>query len=119
MGLHGEPGVRRGKMKPVDEVVDEILDLLIRDLPFNPGDEVCVLVNGYGATTRMELLIAMRRTLAQLDGKGFKVYFSEAGNFATCQEMAGVSVTLMRVDDELKRFIDAPVWSPVYKKGSR
>lgn len=117
MGLHGEPGVRRGKVKPVDEIVDEILDLLISDLPFNPGDEVCVLVNGYGATTRMELLITMRRTLQQLETKGFKVYFTEAGNYATCQEMAGVSITLMRIDDELKSFVDAPVWSPVYKKG--
>lgn len=116
MGLHGEAGVRRGKMMPVDTVVDEMLDLIIQDLPFKKGDDVCVLVNGYGSTTRMELFIAMRHVLQVLEAKGFNVYFTEAGNFATCQEMAGISVTLMRVDSELKRFIDAPVWSPVFKK---
>ncbi|HLA86735.1 MAG TPA: dihydroxyacetone kinase subunit DhaK [Anaerolineales bacterium] len=119
MGLHGEPGVRRGKMRPADEVVDEMLELIIRDLPFNSGDQVCVLVNGFGASTRMELLIAMRRTLQQLEQKGMVVYRTDAGNYATCQEMAGVSITLMRVDDELKKYIDWPVWSPVYKNGVR
>ncbi len=119
MGLHGEPGVRRGKMRPADEVVDEMLDLIIRDLPFNSGDQVCVLVNGFGATTRMELLIAMRRTMQQLGKKGMVVYRAEAGNFATCQEMAGISITLMRMDEELKKYIDWPVSSPVYKNGTR
>lgn len=116
MGLHGEAGVRRGKIMPVDNVVDEILELIIQDMPLKKGEDVCILVNGYGSTTRMELFIAMRHALQVLENKGFNIYFTEAGNFATCQEMAGISVTLMRVDSELKRFIDAPVWSPVFKK---
>lgn len=115
LGLHGEPGVRRGKMKPANELVDEMLELIIPDLPFQAGDEVCVLVDGFGSTTRMELLIAMRRTLQQLAARGFKVHNAEAGNYATCQEMAGFSITLMKLDDELKKYFDWPVWSPVYK----
>jgi dihydroxyacetone kinase-like protein len=112
MGLHGEPGVRRGKLKPADEVVDEIIDLLIADLPFAAGDEVCLLVNGYGATTRMELLICVGRALETLKEKGIKVYHSLIGNYATCQEMAGVSLTMMRLDDELKKYYDYPGTCP-------
>jgi dihydroxyacetone kinase len=115
MGLHGEPGVRRGKIRPADELVDEMMALIMKDLPFLAGDEVCVLVNGYGATTRMEQLIAMRRALQYLEHSGLPVHNAEAGNYATCQEMAGVSVTLLRLDDELKKYFDAPAWSPVYK----
>ena len=112
MGLHGEPGVRRGKLKPANEVVDEILDLIIEDLPFAAGDEVCVLVNGYGSTTRMELLICMGRALETLQAKGIKVHHSLIGNYATCQEMAGVSITLMRLDEELKKYYDYPGTCP-------
>ena len=115
MGLHGEPGVRRGKMRPADELVDEMLALILKDLPLNKQDEVCLLIDGFGSTTRMELLIALRRTLQQLEVAGIRVYKSEAGNYATCQEMAGFSITLMKLDDELKRYYDWPVWSPVYK----
>jgi dihydroxyacetone kinase-like protein len=118
MGLHGEPGVRRGKMQPADTLVDQILELIIADLPFQSGDEVCALVNGFGATTRMELLIVMRRVLKKLSESGIKVYDAQAGNYATCQEMAGFSVTLLRLDDEIKKYYDWPAWSPVfYKKG--
>lgn len=118
MGLHGEPGVKRGKIEPVDSLVDKILELTIVDLPFQSGDEVAVLVNGFGSTTRMELLIAMRRTLRRLAELGVKVYDAQAGNYATCQEMAGFSVTLMRMDDELKKYYDTPAWCPaLYKRG--
>ncbi|MGE5582914.1 MAG: dihydroxyacetone kinase subunit DhaK [Bacillota bacterium] len=118
MGLHGEPGVKRGKMQPADSLVDQILELIIADLPFKSGDEVCLLVNGFGATTRMELLIAMRRALKKLAEKDIKVHDAQAGNYATCQEMAGFSITLMRLDDELKKYYDRPAWSPAfYKRG--
>ncbi|MHB8089146.1 MAG: dihydroxyacetone kinase subunit DhaK [Anaerolineaceae bacterium] len=115
MGLHGEPGVRRGKMKPADELVDEMLSLIIADLPFRAGDEVCVLIDGFGSTTRMEQFIAMRRTLQNLEKLGIKVHKAEAGNYATCQEMAGFSITLMKLDDELIKYYDWHVWSSVYK----
>jgi dihydroxyacetone kinase-like protein len=115
LGLHGEPGVRRGKIKPADTLIDEMLDLIVPDLPFNQGDEVCLVINGFGSTTRMEQMIAMRRTLQNLAEREIKVYKAEAGNYATCQEMAGFSITLMRLDDELKQYFDWPVWSSVYK----
>lgn len=117
MGLHGEPGVRRGKMQPADVLVDQMLDLIIKDLPFESGNEVCVLVNGFGSTTRMELFIAMRRTLQRLSEMGIKVYDSQAGNYATCQEMAGFSISLMKLDQELKKYYDWPAWCPVFFKG--
>ena len=114
MGLHGEPGVRRGKMQPANDLVDRMLELILPDKPIVKGDEVCVLVNGFGATTRMELWIVMRRALAVLAEKEIKVYDSLAGNFATCQEMAGFSITLFRLDEELKKYFDWPAWCPAY-----
>lgn len=115
LGLHGEPGVRRGKIQPADALVDEMLSLIVPDLPFKPGDEVCALIDGFGSTTRMEQMIAMRRTLMNLEKMGIKVHQADAGAYATCQEMAGFSITLMRLDEELKKYFDWPVWSSVYK----
>ena len=114
MGLHGEPGVRRGKMQPADTLVNQMLELVLADLPFTTGDEVCVLINGLGSTTRMEQFIAMRRVLKLLSEAGIKVYDTQAGSYATCQEMAGLSVTLLRLDEELRKYYDWPVWSPVF-----
>ena len=108
MGLHGEPGVRWGKMKSAKDVVDEILDLIIDVLPFLPGDEVCLLVNGYGATTRMELLICLNCALKTLAVRKLKVHHSLIGNLATCQEMAGVFLSLMKLDSELKVYYHRP-----------
>jgi dihydroxyacetone kinase-like protein len=119
LGLHGEPGVRRGKIQPADMLVDEMMSLIVPDLPFQAGDEVCALIDGFGSTTRMEQMIAMRRTLRNLERMQIKVHNAEAGAFATCQEMAGFSITLMRLDDELKRYFDWPVWSSVYKNTPR
>ena len=115
LGLHGEPGVRRGLMAPADQLVDEMMDLIIADLPFSAGDEVCLLINSFGSTTRMEELIVLRRAMQNLERLQIKVHNAEAGAFATCQEMAGFSVTLLRLDEEIKTYFDWPVWSPVYK----
>ncbi len=118
MGLHGEPGVRRGKMEPADRLVDKLLDSIVGDLPFKSEDEVCLLVNGFGSTTRMELLICMRRALERLAELGIRVHDAQAGNYATCQEMAGVSVSLFLLDGELREYYDRPAWSPAfYKRG--
>jgi dihydroxyacetone kinase-like protein len=91
-----------------------MLDLILGDLPFVTGDEVCVLIDGLGATTRLEQFIAMRRVVQRLTDAGIALHDRQAGSYATCQEMAGFSITLMRVDDELKRYYDWPVWSPVF-----
>jgi phosphoenolpyruvate---glycerone phosphotransferase subunit DhaK len=119
LGLHGEPGVRRGKIKPADDLVDEMMALIVADLPFTAGEDVCALVNGFGSTTRMEQYIVMRRVLQNLEKMDIRVHAAEVGEFATCQEMAGFSVTLMRMDDELKKYFDWPVWSPAYKNKPR
>lgn len=111
MGMHGEPGVSREKLLPADALVDKMMDKILADLPFRRGDEVCLLINDLGATTMMELLIVNRRVRRILRERGIQVYDTCMGSFATCQEMAGFSITLMRLDDELKRYYDMPAQS--------
>ena len=112
MGIHGEPGLSRGKIKPADEVVETMLDKILPDLPFKKGDEVAVLVNGLGATPPEELYIIYRKAHEILAGKGLKVYRPYIGEYATSMEMAGASISLMKLDEELKRLLDAPAYSP-------
>jgi dihydroxyacetone kinase-like protein len=111
MGVHGEAGVLRRKMAPADEIVDLMADYILDDLPFRSGDEVCLLVNNLGSTTMMEMLIATRRLSSILDKRGIRVHHTAMGTFAACQEMAGFSFTLMRLDDELRSLYDMPAIS--------
>jgi phosphoenolpyruvate---glycerone phosphotransferase subunit DhaK len=111
MGLHGEPGVKRQKMAPADEIADLMAEQILDDLPFVAGDDVCLLVNNLGSTTMMELLIATRRLFQRLDERGINVHHTVVGTFAACQEMAGFSFSLMRLDDELRRYYDMPAES--------
>lgn len=113
MGLHGEPGVRRGKLQTADEIVDQMMAAILADLPFTRGDEVNVLVNGLGSTSRLELMIVARRTVQILAEAGISIHDIIVGSFAVCQEMAGCSVTLMRLDDKMKRLYDSPGWTMV------
>ena len=108
MGLHGEPGVAREEMLPADALVEKMMDRILSDLPFRSGDEVCLLINDLGATTTMELLIVNRKARQILRDKGIAVYDTLIGSFCTCQEMAGFSITLMKLDPELKRYYDMP-----------
>ncbi|MGZ8720874.1 MAG: dihydroxyacetone kinase subunit DhaK [Aeromicrobium sp.] len=117
MGLHGEPGVRRQAMVPADEIVDLMAEHVLNDLPFVSGDEVCLLINDLGSTTMMELLIAARRLYQVLDQRGITVHDAVVGSLATCQEMAGFSFTLMRLDDELRRYYDMPARSLGFSRG--
>ncbi len=119
LGMHGEPGVRREKMAPADALVDEMMDLIVKDLPFQAGDTVCLLINNFGSTTRMEEMIVLRRAMQNLVNLGIKVHNVESGAYVTCQEMAGFSITLMRLDDELEKYFDWPAWSPVYSNLGR
>jgi dihydroxyacetone kinase-like protein len=111
MGLHGEPGVRRQQIAPADDIVDLMAERILSDLPFEAGDNVCLLVNNLGSTTMMELLIATRRLFSILDQRRISVYHTLVGSFATCQEMAGFSFTLMRLDEELRGYYDMPAES--------
>jgi len=116
VGAHGEKGVKKTELKTADEAVEIMLKAILEDLPFHKGDEVCIIINGYGSTTLMELSIVNRRTHELLEENGIKVYHTEMGNFLTTQEMAGCSITLMKLDDELKELYDAPAYSPTINK---
>ncbi len=113
MGIHGEPGVRRGEIRPADEVVDEILGHVIADLPFESGDEVAVLVNSLGATPPEELYVMFRRIHAVLDEAGLTIDSAFIGEYATSLEMAGASISLLKLDDDLKRLLHAEAYSPM------
>jgi dihydroxyacetone kinase-like protein len=111
MGLHGEPGVSREKMLQADVLVEKMMDRILSDLPFRSGDQVCLLINDLGATTMMELLIVNRKVNEILGDKRITIYDTLIGSFCTSQEMAGFSITLMKLDDELKKYYDMPASS--------
>jgi dihydroxyacetone kinase-like protein len=108
MGLHGEPGVERMKLLPADATVERMVPGLIEDLPYQSGDEIVLVINGYGATTRMEMFIVNRKIRSMLAERKIGVYATDIGEFCTCQEMKGLSITFVKMDEELKRHFDAP-----------
>jgi dihydroxyacetone kinase-like protein len=114
MGIHGEPGVRRGKLETADEIATTLTQAVLKDLPFASGDKVAVLVNSLGATPREELYIVYRKVWEMLRDAGISIYRPYIGEYATSMEMAGCSLTLMRLDDELMRLLDAPAESPFF-----
>ncbi len=116
MGAHGEPGIARRKITEADAIVEEMTDRILADLPFSSGDEVALLVNNLGATTCMEMLIVTRKVHQVLAQRGIAVHRTDVGSFLTCQEMAGLSITLMKLDDELKRYLDMPARSFAYSR---
>jgi dihydroxyacetone kinase-like protein len=116
MGLHGEPGVERIELLSADQTAERIVPLIVEDLPYVRGDRIVLVINGYGATTRMELFIVNRRVRALLAGLGIEVYATEVGEFCTSQEMKGLSVTFVRLDEELRELYDQPCDSPFYRR---
>ena len=114
MGIHGEAGIRRGKLEPADQIVDEMLDKIVADLPYAAGDEVAVLINGLGATPLDEQYIVTRRVDQYLKEKGIRVHRYYVGEYATALEMAGFSISLLKLDDELKTYLDAPARTPFF-----
>lgn len=112
MGIHGEPGVERTKIKSADEVAETLVERIISDLPFSQGDEVAVLVNGLGATPPEELYVIYSRVYDILSDYGISVYKPYIGEYATSMEMAGCSVSLLRLDEEMKALLNAPAFSP-------
>ncbi len=117
IGIHGEPGRTRMKIKPADEIVDMLAEAILEDLPFKSGDRVIAMVNGMGGTPLIELYIVYRRLAQICDAKGIKIERNLIGNYITSLEMAGASITLLRVDDELLKFWDAPVKTPALRWG--
>ncbi len=116
MGLHGEPGVVREKMMTADVLVDRMMSQIVSDLPFNSGDEVCVLINNLGATTMMELYIVNRCVNNYLRNAGINIHDTLIGSYCTSQEMAGFSISLLKLDDELTYLYDKPANSLAFVK---
>jgi len=114
MGIHGEPGIEVRQMMTADDIADVILDKLMVDMPLEPGSIVSVMVNGLGATPKEELLIIYRRIHQILTRKGVRLMMPHIGEFATSMEMAGLSVTLFKLDDELEALLRAPASTPFY-----
>ena len=112
IGIHGEKGVKRSKMISADEITEILVNEIINDLPFKKGDEVAVLINGFGATPREELFIMYRRTWELLNDMGIKIFRNYIGEYATSLDMAGASITLFKLDDIFKRYLTAPANSP-------
>ena len=117
MGIHGEPGVSRETLRPADAVTDELLDAILKDAHIAPGTRVAVLINSLGSTPLMELYIIMRRVKARLDEAGLVIHASLVGNYCTSLEMAGASVTLVALDDELQTLIDHPCDCAMFRSG--
>jgi dihydroxyacetone kinase-like protein len=116
MGIHGEPGIERGPLRPADAVVNVLMDRLLADLAVQPNEEVAVLVNGLGATPPEELYLMFRATHHILTQRGIRIYKTYVGEYATSLEMAGASISLLRLNPDLKRWLDAPACSPFFKE---
>jgi dihydroxyacetone kinase-like protein len=114
MGIHGEPGVKREPLATADEVASRMAEAVLTDLGAKAGDRVAVMVNGLGATPAEELYILYRRVHDLLAKRSISVHRAYVGEFATSMEMAGASLTIMRLDDELTRLLDAPARSPFF-----
>jgi len=115
IGIHGEPGTKRDKLTSADDTAKILLDKILADIDYK-GSEVVVLINGMGATPLMELYIINNFVQDYLGSNGVKVYDTMVGNFMTSIEMAGFSITLLRLDDELKKLYDAPADTPALVK---
>jgi phosphoenolpyruvate---glycerone phosphotransferase subunit DhaK len=108
VGIHGEPGRRREKLANADAIVDELVEAVASDGPFSSGDNVALMINGLGGTPISELYILYGRAHKQLADRGLNVTRSYVGEYCTSLDMAGASVTLVKLDDELNSLFDAP-----------
>ena len=112
MGIHGEPGVWNGPVKTSDELAAESLETILKDMPVGAGEEVAVLINGLGATSLEELYIFSGSVRKLLDEKGIRVYHTYVGEYATSMEMAGASLSICKLNDTLKEYLEYPVRTP-------
>ncbi len=117
IGIHGEPGRERKALATAAEVAEMLVTPIIEDLPFQSGDEVLAFVNGMGGTPLIELYLMFYEVNKILSGKGIKITRNLVGSYITSLEMAGASVTLVKLDDELTKLWDAPVNTPAFRRG--
>ena len=116
MGLHGEPGIERTDMQPANLLVDKMYRTIKEEMDLSHNNEVAVLVNGLGSTTLLELSIVYNELQKHLEKEGISVHDAEIQQFCTCQEMGGFSITIFKLDDELKKYYDTSCYSPYYAK---
>jgi phosphoenolpyruvate---glycerone phosphotransferase subunit DhaK len=117
IGIHGEPGRTRSRIESAASIVGSLVGSVLEDLPFRPGDEVLAFVNGMGGTPLLELYIVYRELARCCSDAGVTIGRSLVGSYMTSLDMAGCSLTLLRLDEELKRYWDAPVLTPALRWG--
>ncbi|MCL4377519.1 MAG: dihydroxyacetone kinase subunit DhaK [Actinobacteria bacterium] len=116
VGHHGEPGIKKEKIKSADEITDELMSKILEDLPFKSGDKVSVLINSLGATPYQELFIISKKVSEILNKYKIKKVITYVGEYFTSLEMAGFSITLTKLDDNLEKLILAKADSPLFKQ---
>ena len=114
MGIHGEPGIEVRKMMTADQIAELIMEKLLADMPVECGSEVSVMVNGLGATPKEELLIVYRKIAMLLAERNISIFMPHIGEYATSMEMAGLSVSVIKLDGELKELLRMPAITPFY-----
>ena len=117
IGIHGEPGRKRMKLKSADEITEMLLEPIVEDLPYKAGDEVLLFVNSMGGTPLLELFVVYRKANEILSKAGIKVTRNLVGPYITSLEMAGTSITVLKLDKELTTYWDAPVLTPALRWG--
>jgi dihydroxyacetone kinase-like protein len=117
IGIHGEPGRYREPLAPAAQVVERLATAIVEDLPYRSGDRVLAMVNGMGGTPLIELFVVYRDLHRFLQERGITVDRPLIGNYITSLEMAGCSITLLTLDDDLRRLWDAPVDTPALRWG--
>ena len=113
VGIHGEPGRRRAKIMPANDLVDELLDTIVADLPFAAGARVALMINGLGGTPISELYLLYGIAHQRLVDQGMTVVRNYVGEYCTSLDMAGASITVVQLDDEIERLLDAPAEIPI------
>jgi dihydroxyacetone kinase-like protein len=117
IGIHGEPGRQRVPLESAADIAERLVDPILRDLPFHRGDSVLAFINGMGGTPLLELYVVFNEVARVLEGHGVPIRRSLVGSYMTSLDMAGCSVTLLKLDDELVRLWDAPVRTPALRWG--
>lgn len=115
VGIHGEPGIAREKVVSANELAPKLIEKICAEGIYNNGDEIAVMVNGFGGTPLQELYILYNEVDMITEAKGLKTYKALVGNYMTSLEMSGASVTLLKLDDELKSLLDAKADTPAFR----
>jgi len=115
VGIHGEPGIAREKLPTASELAERMVGQIVADVPFVAGEEVAVMINGLGATPLQELYLFNNAVSSFIEAKGLKIYRTFVGNFMTAIDMAGASISILRLDAETKALLDAAADTPALK----